>query len=51
MRCIAVHGLLESLDLPVRGRTMFSNTLKISDFDPELWAANQAQDLRQEEHI
>ena len=30
---------------------MFSKSLKISDFDPELWAAIQAEERRQEEHI
>ena len=30
---------------------MFSKSLKVSDFDPELWAAIQAEERRQEEHI
>jgi glycine hydroxymethyltransferase len=30
---------------------MFSKSLKISDFDPELWSAIQAEERRQEEHI
>ena len=30
---------------------MFSKSLKVSDFDPELWAAIQAEEKRQEEHI
>jgi glycine hydroxymethyltransferase len=30
---------------------MFSKSLKVSDFDPELWAAIQAEEMRQEEHI
>jgi len=30
---------------------MFSNTLQIADFDPDLWQAIQAEEQRQEEHI
>ena len=30
---------------------MFSKSLKVSDFDPELWAAIKAEERRQEEHI
>src|SRR6056300_1079477 len=30
---------------------MFESTMNIADFDAELWAAIQAEDVRQEEHI
>ncbi|MGQ9660155.1 MAG: serine hydroxymethyltransferase [Thermochromatium sp.] len=30
---------------------MFEKTLKISDYDPELWAAIQDEERRQEEHV
>jgi glycine hydroxymethyltransferase len=30
---------------------MFDKTLNVADYDPELWAAIQAEERRQEEHI
>ena len=30
---------------------MFSRDMNIADFDPDLWAAMQAEDARQEHHI
>ncbi len=30
---------------------MFSKSMNIADFDPDLWAAMQAEETRQEDHI